>query len=222
MTGRRTAAFLCVLLAHALAILALGELLRPTESRPSAAFEPVPIAIFPTFEPEAASPTPAPLEASPVTPPMQPRVAQPAPAQAPAAPPAGESQAPDFVDWPVEQRLSARRALEAEAESERLAKQFAGPDGTWASLTKRQRSKLSKFRWRPGVDGFTYDDKGQAIYTLPNGCTIVNLAFIGCPLGKAKVHGDMFENMREYFDEQRLPQTDEGNGTEPEALRPAN
>jgi hypothetical protein len=26
--------------------------------------------------------------------------------------------------------------------------------------------------------------------------------------------------MREYFDEQRLPQTDEGNGTEPEALRP--
>jgi hypothetical protein len=32
----------------------------------------------------------------------------------------------------------------------------------------------------------------------------------------------MFENMREYFDEQRLPRTDEGNGTEPEALRPAN
>jgi hypothetical protein len=136
--------------------------------------------------------------------------------------PPGESQAPDFVDWPVEQRISARRAIEAEAESERLAKKFAGPDGTWASLTKRQRSRLSKFRWRPGVDGFTYDDKGQAIYTLPNGCTIVNLAFIGCPLGKAKVHGDMFENMREYFDEQRLPRTDEGNGTEPEALRPAN
>ena len=58
--------------------------------------------------------------------------------------------------------------------------------------------------------------------TLPNGCIIVNLAFIGCPFGKAKVHGDLFENMREYFDEQRLPRTDEGNGTEPEALRPAN
>jgi hypothetical protein len=30
----------------------------------------------------------------------------------------------------------------------------------------------------------------------------------------------MFENMREYFDEQRRPATPEGNGTEPEALRP--
>jgi hypothetical protein len=30
----------------------------------------------------------------------------------------------------------------------------------------------------------------------------------------------MFENMRLYFDEQRLPKTNEGNGTEPEAQRP--
>ena len=29
----------------------------------------------------------------------------------------------------------------------------------------------------------------------------------------------MFDNMREYFDELRLPETHEGNGTEPEALR---
>jgi len=28
--------------------------------------------------------------------------------------------------------------------------------------------------------------------------------------------------MREYFDELRLPETNEGNGTEPEARRPAN
>jgi hypothetical protein len=46
--------------------------------------------------------------------------------------------------------------------------------------------------------------------------------FIACALGKPMVHSDMFDNMRQYFDEQRLPETDEGNGTEPEALRPAN
>jgi hypothetical protein len=123
----------------------------------------------------------------------------------------------------VEGKEAARRVLAAEAESERVARMFAGPGGTWASLTKRQRSQLNKFRWKRGVEGLKYDEKGNAIYELPNGCTIVNLAFFGCPIGvKPKVHGDMFDNMREYFDEQRLPQTDEGNGTEPEARRPAN
>lgn len=138
------------------------------------------------------------------------------------APPAGESQAPDFVDWPVEQKISAKRALEAEREAERVAKMFSGPDGTWASLTKRERSRLKKFRWKPGVDGFEYDDKGNAIFHISEGCVVVNLMFIGCALGKEKVHGDLFKDMRLYFDEQRLPQTDDGNGTEPEALRPAN
>jgi hypothetical protein len=113
--------------------------------------------------------------------------------------------------------------LAAEAEAERVARMFAGPGGTWASLTKRQRSRLNKFRWRPGVDGLEYDEKGNAIYRLPNGCSIVNMAFFTCPIGsKPRIHGDMFDNMREYFDEQRLPETNEGNGTEPEALRPAN
>lgn len=137
-------------------------------------------------------------------------------------PPAGESQAPEFVDWPIEQRISAKRALEAEREAERVAKRFSGPDGTWASLTKRERSRLKKFRWKAGVDGFEYDDKGNAIFHISEGCVVVNLAFIGCALGKAKVHGDLFKDMRLYFDEQRLPQNDDGNGTEPEALRPAN
>ena len=144
------------------------------------------------------------------------------PESEPGVPPPGESQAPDFVDWPVEQRISAKRALEMEREAERVAKVFSGPDGTWAALTKRERSRLKKFRWKPGIDGFEYDDKGNAIFHISDGCVVVNMAFIGCALGKAKVHGDLFKDMRLYFDEQRLPQTDDGNGTEPEALRPAN
>ena len=90
---------------------------------------------------------------------------------------------------------------------------FAGPGGTWASLTKRQRSKLNKFRWKQGVLGLEYDSQGNQIYHISEGCVIVN---------KPKVHDDMFDNMRLYFDEQRLPETNEGNGTEPEALRPPN
>jgi hypothetical protein len=136
--------------------------------------------------------------------------------------PPGESTAPAFVDWPVERKVSAKRVLAAEAEAERVAKMFSGPDGTWASLTKRERSRLKKFRWKAGIDGFEYDDKGNAIFHISEGCVVVNMAFIGCALGKAKVHGDLFKDMRLYFDEQRLPQNDDGNGTEPEALRPAN
>jgi hypothetical protein len=112
--------------------------------------------------------------------------------------------------------------LAAEAEAERIARMFSGPGGTWASLTKRQREKISKFRWKPGVDGLEYDEHGNAIYHISEGCVLVNALFFGCKLGKPKVHDDMFDNMREYFDEQRRPQTNEGNGTEPEALRPAN
>jgi hypothetical protein len=221
MMGRRTATMLCVLLAHAYVIYySMVDLWTPFAAVPPA--DPSEVMEVEIVESDRDDDEPPPPSFEPWKDPPLPQAPVEESVAEAAGPPAGESQAPEFVDWPIEQRISAKRAIEAEIESERLAKKFAGPDGTWASLTKRQRSKLSKFRWRPGVDGFTYDDKGQAIYTLPNGCTIVNLAFIGCPLGKAKVHGDMFENMREYFDEQRLPRTDEGNGTEPEALRPAN
>jgi hypothetical protein len=91
---------------------------------------------------------------------------------------------------------------------------FAGPDGTWASLTKRERSRLKRFRWKPGVDGLEYDQDGNAIYHISEGCVIVNGGYIGCALGKEKIHGDLFKDMRLYFDERRLPPTDEGNGTE--------
>jgi hypothetical protein len=129
---------------------------------------------------------------------------------------------PGRVDWPIEAKKSAARVLAAEAEAERIAKMFAGPDGTWASLTKRQRSKLNKFRWKPGLDGPERDEHGNAIIRLPNGCVVVNLSAIGCPLGKPKIYDDLFDNMRLYFDEQRLPKTNEGNGTEPETVRPAD
>jgi hypothetical protein len=156
----------------------------------------------------------------------RPAISTPAPAPmmksvAPVIPPAGESAVitpPARVDWPIEAKKSAARVLAAEAEAERIAKMFAGPGGTWASLTKRQRSKINKFRFKPGVDGLEKDSDGNIIYHLSEGCVVVNSSFIGCAIGKAKIHDDMFENMRLYFDEQRLPRTDEGNGTEPESL----
>jgi hypothetical protein len=52
---------------------------------------------------------------------------------------------------------------------------------------------------------------------MSEGCVLVNFSMIACAIGKPKVHDDLFDNMRLYFDEQRLPRTDEGNGTEPEA-----
>lgn len=221
MKGRQLAALLCVLLGHAVVVYLLFSFGFAPESRaPAAEFISEPISLF----------------IEPAEEPAEPRAGPPAPVRnvpaearaAPAAPAAGESAAITTptdhgpVDWPLEGQKSVTRLLAREAEAERIARMFAGPGGTWASLTKRQRSKLNKFKWKPGVDGLEYDEKGNAIYRLPNGCAIVNAMFFACQIGKQKVNGNMFDNMREYFDEQRLPQTDEGNGTEPEALRPAN
>jgi hypothetical protein len=218
MIGRRIAAWLCVLVAHALMIYWLLDIrsgIGAAAEQETLASEPITLYLEPLPRSEVAGELPTLPTPSMVLAPPDVAIDQPAEESSAITP-------PERVDWPIEGRKSVERVLAAEAEAERIAKMFAGPDGTWASLTKRQRSQLSKFRWRPGVDGFEYDEKGNSIYTLPNGCTIVNLAFFGCPLGKAKVHGDMFENMREYFDEQRLPRTNEGNGTEPEALRPVD
>jgi hypothetical protein len=220
MTGRRTATMLCVLLAHVFVVYySLVDLWSPLpdvgSTGPLVEME----IIF--LDETADSSWPYRAEQLWSDPPLPNAPMEEAVAEA-ATPPAGESQAPEFVDWPIERRISAKRALAAEREAERVAKLFSGPDGTWASLTKRERSRLKKFRWKAGVDGFEYDDKGNAIFHISEGCVVVNLAFIGCALGKAKVHGDLFKDMRLYFDEQRLPQTDDGNGTEPEALRPAH
>lgn len=214
MMGRRSAAWLCVLLVHALVVYSLLHMSRPVARRENVdelLSEPITLILRAEDEPDSDEPAPAGTDPAPP---------RPAPAASDAAPPAGESAAispPARVDWPLEGKKSAARVLAAEAEAERVARMFAGPNGTWASLTKRQRSKVSKFRWKPGVDGLEKDAAGNTIYHLGDGCVLVNFLFIGCAIGKPKVHDDMFENMRQYFDEQRLPQTDEGNGTEPGA-----
>jgi len=214
MKGRRSAALLCVLLVHALVFYVLLND-RPPLARLIAedtfVSEPITLLLEPIVE--------FPSEATPRASADAPAKSRRSPASAPAAsPPAGESAAispSERVDWPLEGKKSAARVLAAEAEAERVARMFAGPNGTWASLTKRQRSKVSKFRWRPGVDGLEKDAAGNTIYHLSDGCVLVNFLFIGCAIGKPKVHDDMLDAMRLYFDEQRLPQTNEGNGTEP-------
>ncbi len=220
MMGRRSVALLCVLLAHAVLIFMLT---RPWDSSRARvigdSFDTEPITLYlPPPEDEVEPP-------APVTPraPAAPRPPQLPSAAVEASAPEGESKAitdTSHVDWPLEGKRAAARVLAREAEAERIAKMFAGPGGTWASLTRRQRSKLNKFRFKPGIDGLEYDEKGNQIFHISDGCMIVNSGFIACKIGKVKVRGDMFENMREYFDELRLPETNEGNGTEPEALRP--
>jgi hypothetical protein len=219
MMGRRSVALLCVLLVHALFIVLMVRS-RPADNRLVTAedFESAPITLYlPPPPPEPEQP------AAPTTPP-KPANAPPATDSVAPPPSAGQSSAitpPDQVDWPQEGKKAATRVLAREAEAERVARMFAGPGGTWASLTKRQRSKLNKFRFKDGVDGMEYDEKGNQILHVSDGCMIVNSGFFACKIGKVKVRGDMFENMREYFDELRVPETPEGNGTEPEALRPA-
>jgi hypothetical protein len=221
MKGRRTAALLCVLLVHAFVLfLLLDSRLPVPRSVGGDEFTSEPITLF--LEPLESESRPEKPQTSSVPATQRLETARPAAATAPSA---GESAAitvPGRVDWPLEGQKSAARVLAREAEAERIARMFAGPGGTWASLTKRQRSKLNKFRFKPGIDGLEYDAQGNKIFHITEGCVVVNSMFIACAIGKPMVHSDMFENMRLYFDEQRLPETDEGNGTEPEALRPAN
>lgn len=216
---------LCVLLGHALIVLALRDLVR---ADPRALATDIPDAfvsqLFFIVEDEHGE-DPTSLR---ITPNVQaPRMSAPdalTPLPAEPAMPAGASPgaAPrGFIDWPVEGRKSAERIVAEEIEAERVAKMFAGPQGTWASLTKRQQSELKKFRWKPGVDGLERDERGMTIYRFNERCVLVNFVFIGCALGaKPPAYGDLFKDMRKYFDEQRLPQTNEGNGREPESMRP--
>ncbi|HUQ12532.1 MAG TPA: hypothetical protein VM146_19660 [Steroidobacteraceae bacterium] len=229
MKGRRTAAMLCVLLGHALVVFMLINLTRSPERRaaesqagyPSFASEPIYLEtaldggesydqgeFFRRNERSMSTQLAPPSMSS-------------GSLAAGAAGEEGASSSPGFVDWPKEGHDAAARVLAREAESQRVAKLFAGPQGTWASLTKRQQSELNHFRWKPGVDGLERDEKGNTLWHVSEGCTLVNFSIISCALGKKPpAYGDMFKDMRLYFDEQRRPATNEGNGREPESMRP--
>ena len=161
MMGQRSAAWLCVLLVHALVVYSLLHMRRPEARRladDSFVSEPITLILEQMLEP-TDEPTPVPA---------------PAPATRPRAPESAAITPPERVDWPLEGKKSAARVLAAEAEAERIARMFAGPGGTWASLTKRQRSKINKFRFKPGVDGLEKDSAGNTIYRLSEGCVVVN------------------------------------------------
>jgi hypothetical protein len=213
MIGRRSAAWLCVLLAHAVIIFLLARLGPAAERRVA---EPE-IAAITLFAEAAPVEIPAASVRARAAPPAVAHRAAEAPANPAPATPAVESAPITLtgrVDWPIEGQKSAARVLAREAEAARIAKMFSGPGGTWASLTPREKSKLKKFRWKPGVDGLEYDEHGNAIYHVSDGCVVVNLLFFACTIGKEKAHGDLFEHMREYFDEQRRPELDDGNGND--------
>ena len=89
---------------------------------------------------------------------------------------------------------------------------FSGPDGTWASLTSARAFAAEEIPLEAGSRWTRIRREGQRDLPHSEGCVIVNPMFFGCTLGKEKVHGDMFKDMRLYFDEQRLPPMDEGNG----------
>lgn len=212
MKQRRAAALLCVLLSHALIVFLMMRLRAaadrdvfpdPLVTGPIHIFleEPQPVAVAPPAERV--------ISAQPAPPRVQvPVAAVPAPA---AAAESGAITYPENVDWPLEGKRAVKRLLDAEAEAERVAKMFSGPQGTWASLTPRERSELKKFKWKKGVVP-ERDENGNTIVHLSEGCVLVNFSFIGCALGKAPVYGDLFKDMRKYFDEQRLPETGNGNG----------
>jgi hypothetical protein len=214
---------LCVLLGHALIVLALRDLVsvdpRALAPEAEASFVTELFFIEEDEHAESSAPDIAPRLSIPRVPAPEASSEIAAESTASGEPPADAPRG--FIDWPVEGRKTAERIVAEQIEAERVAKMFAGPQGTWASLTKRQQSELKKFRWKPGVDGLERDDKGNTIYRLNNRCVLVNFMFIGCALGaKPPAYGDLFKDMRQYFDEQRLPQTNEGNGREPESMRP--
>jgi hypothetical protein len=211
---------LCVLFGHALLVWLLIQGLRPVIELKVDIGDPlVPDIIYVPVEAVEETRLPAPRVEVELSPPQLAKAED--DAKPDAAP--GESEAltqRGYTDWPKEGKDAATRVLAREAESQRLARTFAGPQGTWASLTKRQRDELNHFRWKPGIDGLERDEKGNTIYHVSEGCSLVNFSIIACAIGKKPpAYGDMFKDMRLYFDEQRRPRTDEGNGREPESMR---
>jgi hypothetical protein len=213
MMGRRSAALLCVLLSHALIVFLWMRARGPADQVVYRdPFDPLPIYI-----PEDAVTEPEPDEERELVPTLErPRMVLPALPEvaeadtSPEAPP-GPDTLPQEVDWPIEGKRAVKRVLDAEEEAERIARRFSGAKGTWASLTPRDRSAVKKFRWKQGVVP-ERDENGNTIVHISEGCVVVNFSFIGCALGKKPVYGDLFKDMRLYFDEQRRPESKNGNG----------
>jgi len=221
--SRRPAAWLCVLLAH---VLAIWWLLQADHgSLPEGAeFTHQPIVLYPL-------PPEEPREHAPAAPARRRPVARAAAAHGSvsSAPAASDDEttagavAPR-VDWSLEGEKSVKRLLERRAEKERDAATFSAPRGTWPSLTKRPPPAAGDFRWKEGIDAPIYDEEGRRIFPgdgceLKSSMTPPSLSF-GCALDPPPPRGDLFDHMKEHFDEQRLPDNGHGNGTEPEARPP--
>jgi hypothetical protein len=221
MLGRRSVAWLCVLLAHALAILLLLAFDREISAgRHVEELSSELISLYPPTEEEVREPVrAAPSRSAPARHRRETGESSAISSELPPPQP--------HPDWSMEAQKSAARILERQAAAERQAKLFSGPQGTWPSLTKRAPSGERKFPWKPGIDGPEYDEHGNRVFHPTDNCvarsTMTSPALaITCALDKPKARGDLFDDMKKHFDEQRLPETKDGNGTEPEAQRPAN
>jgi hypothetical protein len=227
--SRRSAAWLCVLLAHALAILLLLQFDRePSSPRRGEDLSHQPIMLYP-LPPEAVPADTRDKKRPAVV--RRRRGAEPAgPAASAGGSAAGDDPGgapPARIDWSLEGEKSAARLLDRQEQAGRDATRFSGPRGTWPSLTQRPPPAAGDFRWKEGIDEPEYDAAGRRIFRVGDRCQAVTSLtppslFVGCTPEKPTVHGDLFDGMKQHFDEQRLPDNGQGNGTEPEAQRPAN
>jgi len=228
MLGHRPAAWLCVLLAHALLLLlwVRAERTRPAREK-SDAPRGAPITLYPLPDESHGAENPA-VPRRPVRRPRDARArsSQSGPEVRPKVAPEGGSS-PPRIDWSLEAGKAASRMVESRQQAGKESQRFSGPQGTWPSLEKRPASGVREFPWKPGIDAPEYDEQGRRILRPADGCeaktslTPPGISF-SCALDKPKARGDLFEDMDEYFDERRLPDDGVGNGTEPQARRPSN
>jgi len=218
--SRRPAAWVCVLLAHVLAICWLLQADRkPSFGRSAdAAHEPIMLYPLPPEEEREEPPATAKRRKSAARAAVARGGGAASPAEAGQT--GGEGAETPRVDWSLEGKKSANRLLERKAAAERNAGTFSAPQGTWPSLTKRPPPAAGDFRWKPGIDAPIYDEQGRRVFPVDDGCelrtrmTSPSLSF-ACALDPPPPRGDLFDHMKEHFDEQRLPDNGQGNGTEP-------
>ncbi len=208
MWQRRAAVILGVLALHGAALHYLLHLPAPRwGAQNSAALRPEPITLLLRAPQDTGIVSPEPLiERSSSSDPATATLRAAGTETSPAPPDSDDRSA---VDWHEEMRAAVKRTLEAEAESERVAKRFTGPrPGGWPSLARRPRSKLKPFRWIMPHNPMEITASGEVRYWLNDRCYISpnqSVPRIMCATGKIEPNGELFEDMREYFDERRLP-----------------